>query len=156
MSQVDQNSLKNWQDKDVISASQYDNERNLLVTAINDNATKLGDMYTKEQVDAKVATMATTITIASGTTFPSSPTTEQLFYRTDLNAMYEYDNVLGWHLNHKAGTGITVGADGTISLAGGSSSTPGALQVGEGLNVSNSIVSARDLLWAVHMGIGGF
>lgn len=158
MAQVDQASLKNWQDKDVITAAQYDAERDLLVTAINDNATQITGMYSKADVDSKFATVATTVTIAQGTAFPSSPITGQLFYRTDLKALFSYNSTetLWRPATVKAGTGITIGSDGTVSIANGSTTVAGSLQVGDGLNVTSGVVSARDLMWAIHMGIGGF
>lgn len=158
MSQVNQTSLKVWADNDTMHGTDYDNERNLLVTAINDNATQISGMYTKSQIDGKFTAVATTVTIAQGTVYPANSITGQLFYRTDLKTLSSYDGTLAaWQpATVKAGTGITVGTDGTVSIANGSTTAAGSLQVGDGLNIASGVVSARDLMWMIHMGIGGF
>jgi hypothetical protein len=82
---------------------------------------------------------AVNLTVDSGTTFPGSPTTGELFYRTDSDVLYVYSGT-AWNSTAAGGvvTSVDVAGGGTgLTFSGGPITSSGTITLGGTLGIAN-------------------
>lgn len=74
MAKINEADLKNWQDGETMKAQDYKMERSMIVTALNDEADKGANQYTKAEVDTKLGTKTDVSGNHTGTWQGNAPT----------------------------------------------------------------------------------
>jgi hypothetical protein len=90
MAHIDSSTLRNWNDGDIMHEADYEQEREIIRVAINDNDDRIRVLES--------ANLGVMTGIRSGISFPSSPTpkTGDLFFRTDEGKLYVFDATSTW------------------------------------------------------------
>lgn len=86
MARIETSAFKDWNDGETFKSSDYEQDREIIRTANNDN-------YTEIEV-LKNANIGVMSRIPSGTSFPEFPTVGYTFYRTDEKREYIFDGTV--------------------------------------------------------------